>query len=78
MKKIICLYIFSLLFFSVAHGQSDIQADIKNREKWKETWENVRKSNEENWAYTVYNPADLITQPKNLANGELIQASGVN
>ena len=61
MKKIICLYIFSLLFFSVAHGQSDIQADIKNREKWKETWENVRKSNEENWAYTVYNPADLKT-----------------
>ena len=61
MKKIICLYIFSLLFFSVAHGQSDIQADIKNREKWKETWENVRKRNEENWSYTVYNPADLKT-----------------
>ena len=59
MKKIISLYIFGLLFFSVVHGQSDIQADIKNREKWQITWQNVRKYYEENWAYTVYNPADL-------------------
>lgn len=61
MKKIICLYIFSLLFFSVAHGQSDIQTDIKNREKWQITWQNVRKYNEKNWACIVYNPADLKT-----------------
>ena len=50
MKKIICLYIFSLVFFSVIHAQSDLQTDIKNREKWQKTWQNVRKYNEENWA----------------------------
>ena len=61
MKKIISLYIFGLLFFSVVHGQSDIQADIKNREKWQITWQNVRKYYEENWACIVYNPADLKT-----------------
>jgi len=61
LKKHICFSIFSFLLFSLVHAQAGVQADIKNREKWKETWENVRKSNEENWAYTVYNPADLKT-----------------
>ena len=61
LKKHICFSIFSLLLFSLVHAQAGVQADIKNCEKWKETWENVRKSNEENWSYTVYNPADLKT-----------------
>ena len=69
MKKIICLYIFSLVFFSVIHAQSDLQTDIKNREKWQKTWQNVRKYNEENWASIVYNSADLKTLSINYNRG---------
>ncbi len=53
MKKIISLYIFTLLFVSVIHGQTDLETDIKNRKEWQITWQNVRKYNEENWACTV-------------------------
>ena len=61
MKRIICFTFFCILLFPLVHAQSELQVDIKNREEWKEKWENVRKTNAENWAYTVYNPSDLKT-----------------
>ncbi|MBB5226887.1 hypothetical protein DYE50_01785 [Treponema ruminis] len=38
---------------------STAQADIQKRKRWQAIWQTVRQYNLENWAYTVYNPADL-------------------